>query len=362
MALVAVPGGFYYPPYAPGAHDSTSSSAAIDAADERQEFICEASQAGELAKVIFLTGTVTTGATVDVRLETVDLATGLATGTLLDTNSNASQVIDDTDDNTQFVVTLTATATVTQGQKYAIVIVNPAADFGNMRFLEYNPQGTSTNFPYSVEAVDVKQPQYACMGVIYDSDVYHGLPHFGYVITSSPTATFSTATTPEQGGLRFSVPFDCVVRGLWIVMDSDGTGEMRLLDGPDIDNDILATATFDNDVRYLNSFRIHHLMFDGDASLSKDTFYRLVIQPLDTNTVRPFLQLYSEVAHMDLSAGGQNFHYTTAKDPTIEGDWTQTLTTRPLIGLWIVEVHDGAGGGGGGGAPKQAGRGGGMAG
>ena len=60
-----------------------------EAANEQAAGVFQAPFTGTIDKVIFATGTVATGGTVDVRLETVSIANGDPTGTLLGTNSNA---------------------------------------------------------------------------------------------------------------------------------------------------------------------------------------------------------------------------------------------------------------------------------
>ena len=103
----------------------------LDAAGEIAGFVFRAPKAGEIDQIHFRTGTVTTGDDLDVRLETVDAANGDPTGTLADTNSNATQAVGNGDDDTWFAVSLTASATVTADTPYAIALTAPGGYCGN---------------------------------------------------------------------------------------------------------------------------------------------------------------------------------------------------------------------------------------
>src|SRR3990167_3397480 len=132
MALQSITHGLPFPPYpmnASAAPTLTTTTYVIDAAAEKVAIVVAASTAKDIHKVHVRTGTVTTGDTVDVRIETVDSATtGDPTGTLWQTNTNGALVIADGDDSVWKSVTLTADATsLVIGDVYAVVIVNGGA-------------------------------------------------------------------------------------------------------------------------------------------------------------------------------------------------------------------------------------------
>ena len=84
------------------------------------EIVFEAPQDGDITGFGFRVDSITS-TTVDVRLETVDTSTGLATGTLVDTNTNNTLAISSTGWKE---VTFTAAATVSKGDLLAIVITD----------------------------------------------------------------------------------------------------------------------------------------------------------------------------------------------------------------------------------------------
>lgn len=146
MAFQTIPGGLIIP--SKGSDENPSfQDLLIDAASEKAASIVRAGKTGTIDKVGFKTRTVTTGDTVDVRLETVDLATGNPSGTLLGTNSNGSQVIGDADDNTWFTTALTTGVAVTKGDLFAVVIVNGSVP-GNMNIAAFN--WNRSLFPYAL--------------------------------------------------------------------------------------------------------------------------------------------------------------------------------------------------------------------
>ena len=84
-----------------------------NSANDAMGTILNPPQTGNVTDIAFALGTVTTGATLDARIETVGSATGDPSGTLLGTNTNGSLTIAGSDANTIKTVTLTASASVT---------------------------------------------------------------------------------------------------------------------------------------------------------------------------------------------------------------------------------------------------------
>ena len=93
MAFQTIPGGLAIPvPPNSGTSSTTfGTPMLLNAASEEAAGVLYAPKTGTISKIGFLTGTVTTGDTVDARMETVSAANGDPTGTLLGTNSNGSQ-------------------------------------------------------------------------------------------------------------------------------------------------------------------------------------------------------------------------------------------------------------------------------
>src|SRR5688572_2287311 len=100
MALQSLHGGGFFYPRMIGATGAVAPvvSLTLDASGEKIGWVLQAAATGAIDAIWFRTGTVTTGDTVDVRIETVDPSTGLPTGTLWSANTNVSVVIANGDD------------------------------------------------------------------------------------------------------------------------------------------------------------------------------------------------------------------------------------------------------------------------
>jgi len=311
----------------------------IDAASEKAAFVFRAPKTGTISKVAFRTETVTTGATVDVRLETVSTANGDPTGTLLGTNSNGSQVIADADDDTWFTTSLTTGVAVTRGDLMSAVIVNPAGSPGSMLIAELDDSLVFYGFPYgdAYTASWSKRTDYAIMAFEYDDGSYATVPQ-AFPVSNINSVAFNNTSDPDHRGLKFKLPFPFRLAGIWLLLDLDGDADIKLYDSDG--TSVLATTSIDSNVRYTTSSKVLFVDFASPQSLSKDVSYRVVVEPTSATSVTLFDFDVNSAAVMDAFSGGQDFHHTEKKD----AGWTDTTTKRPWIGLLIDGFDDGAGG------------------
>lgn len=348
MTLVATAGWIPWPHFPSGLGGSTPAlnTLTIDAADEKIALIFRAPKSGSLTGGVFHVGNVVTGATLDFRLETVDDTTGAPTGTLRATNTNAAQVVQDTDDNTGFQVTFTAPVAVTIGELLSLVIVNPVVSPGNMQ-LNGLTEAAPGGFPYRSQYLTgawVASASSPCFAPTY-SDGYVAFADV-WPIKAVNSTLWNSGSNPDRRGLRFQLPFAARCTGCWLVgMGTSGSDMDIILYDTDAIT-ALVTATLDKDVHgATTNARLRHVCW-APVELAAGVFYRLIGLPKDvTNTkLHDFDVLAAAV--MDAIPGGQNCHYTTCNGaPANEASWTQTLTKRPWMGLWLDQVHDGAGGG-----------------
>lgn len=365
MAIFDLSGAFHFPPMLVYDQQTASfgTSAPLDASDERLGVILQAPKSGNIAKVAFSTATVTTGATVDVRVETVDATDGNPSDTLWGTNTNAALVVDGADDNVIKVATLTAVAAVTIGDQLAIVIVNPTASFGSMQIRNTTTQGGGrpincyySNFTGGSWTKGVTTGP-LLIGLEYDDGSYVPIEGIRPPVSGSGGLTstgLSTATTPDVMGLRFQFPFAVRVRGAWVIADCDGNTNLNLVTTAYHQvnqTGILATSTLDKDIRQLDHFGMYQVTFPSRPELAADTNYRLIVEPTTASTTSMYDSATLSLAMLGAFHGGANFHLTTAKDPTGDGSWTNfnSGTFRvPYMGLFIDGIDTNPGGGGGG--------------
>jgi hypothetical protein len=314
-------------PYMPG-NQSNPGTLLVDGASEKAGQVFKAPKTGSITKLYFSTFTVTTGATMDVRLETVDASTGLPSGSLQGTNTNASLVIANSDDNKWLTVTLTAAAVVTVGDDLAFVVANPASSFGNMNIACF-ASGNSTNasrFPYALLFTSswAKQATSMACGVEY-SDGTQFLVGPGPWVNASQLS-FSDSSNPDERGLKFLVPFDCSVIGILVNLSASAgaTYTVKLYDSVDT---VLASVAADGDLYQSGGWGVQHLYLGSEISLTANAVYRLTIRATNATSVAQYS--YVEVAanaDMAWASGGINCYETTRNN---DGAWTDTTTRRP---------------------------------
>lgn len=334
------------PPFVAGNFAFTNFAIAANAA-AKVAFIFSSPRGGDVSKLHFMTGTVTTGDTLDIRLETVGSG-GDPSGTLVATNTNASQaVVAGTDNAKTFQVTLTANATLTMGAMYAMVIANGAVP-GNLnirgitrdaRNVPYNDihNGTSwtkgTTCPlFSLHWTTA--PTYKPISGVW--------PISGLTVTSF----HQNNVTADERGIIFQRPFPWQVHGAWLYT--------RLVSGADFDvvlydtdgTTVLASTSCDGDHVATNSDTVMNRYFNTSVNLSANVNYRLVYKPTTTTNMSVTdVDVDGTIGAglMDALPGGQAVHHTQRVDA---GAWSQTTTKRTLIGLMGTGYDDGAGSGG----------------
>lgn len=316
----------------------SASGLTIDADTERAAAVFQAPKTGTISKVGFRTGNVATGATVDVRLETVDAANGDPTGTLWGTDTNASQVIGNGDDNTWFLTTLTAGAAVTKGDILARVIANGTG--GNIE-IDHLVNTSGGSFPYLdlFTAAWAKSSQVAPILALEYNDGSYEWASGVLPIATATGATFNSGSTPdERGNIFSSFPFKARVTGCWVSIDADNASEIRLYQ---VGNDTpLATHTILAGQRGGTAQSVHHILFSSAVDLFRGQSYRLAVRPTTASNIILHQVTVSTAAIMAAMTGGTNIHLTTRTDGattggTLNDGWTQTTTARFLMGLYI---------------------------
>lgn len=357
MALVDIPGGLFIPAYPTqmGSAPSIAGNALLlDAASEAVGPICQAPKAGNIAKIGFRVHAVTSAPTEnhDIRLESVDLASGLRSGSLVAANANASALLDSTGWK---LVTLTAAAAVTKGQLIAPTVKAPATNFGNIGLAHF--EDVRRWFPFTDIVGGKNLTSAPCFTLEYDDgsyDVVEGI----YPYSVINTRTYGSSTNPNRRGMRFQVPFKARLAGMWVVMTVNTGADFDVVFYASDGTTATTLVQWDGHVSAAASVGLHKLRFATPVTLEPNTNYRIALVPTTTTSIVIYDTDVNAAADLDAWSGGQEFHSTTVNGaPGAEGDWTQTLTNRPFMGLWFDQLSDDAGaGGGGGGGPLIGGR------
>ena len=346
MALVTLPVPLLWPsptelPF------SSATMDIVDGASESAGLVFKAPATGSLTDIGFGVNTVTTGATVDVRLETVSLANGNGnpTGTLFGATTNASKVIAGTDDNKWLTATLTAAASVTIGNDMAIQIVNPATSFGNIQFFGMIPVMQSRAHQYTdafLNAVWVKRTRGGSYAVKI-SGVWYNVG--GYAPwCETPWVTITTGAL--EAGNKIVVPFDCQIDGFeagsnnWSGNDSVGT--LYSSDGTTV---LGQSATYDKDVKSGTGWDTQKFSFAPVTMNAGDTVYACV-STAGASILLGTVQTNANANMTGLVSGDGNI-YKVARAAVGSGAFTETNTDRLSIMLCLNQIDNGAGGGGG---------------
>lgn len=351
MTVVASTPGMFVPDllmagFAGGPYAFGAIATILDASGEMYAYIVQVPKTGNIRKLGFRTGTVTAATDTDVRLETVDSATGLPSGTLFGTNTNGTVASAGITANTWITATLTADAAVTRGQFVAVVVAPTGSP--NYQIVSISGSTPTQHIPYAALKTSGSWGK-STLGPIlggleYDDGTYAFTPHL-YAVTALTDTTVSSGTTPDEIALKFKFAGPVRVNGAWLFIDPDGDFDIVLYDTDGTTP--LATLSVDKDFNNTSSDKNYLMQFSASVSLLADTFYYLSFKPTSATTCGITVMTCPSAAAMDTMGGGKNMHYAQRTDA---GAWAADTTKRPAMGLILDGLDDGTGSGGGGGS------------
>jgi hypothetical protein len=332
-------------------------SMTMDSTADQLAWVGKSTVADSLTKLYFRTGTVTTGATVDVRIETV--VNGRPSGTLWAANTNIGVAIADGDDNVWKTATLTSAATLAMGDEYAIVIASSAGTpnlalasspvvmqlgtMGQYPFLLHNSTGAYAVITNrSLEWI----AEFSTAGI---KSVVGLAPLNGSVTLTS----YDNATATNERGLRFKPPMKMRCIGMravignieagadstWSLWDSTGDTDAEALAQTTLDGDFPAATTNDG---YVETY------FDTPVPLTAGTEYYAAIRADTANNITLFECPTSGTgspanAMKAFPAESTELYLATrAWSGGTAGAWSPTTTTMPIIELIIDQLDDGS--------------------
>lgn len=317
----------------------------IDAADEISCNIIPITKAGNIAAIHWNIQTHTTGATVDVRAETLG-STGLNSGTLWAANTNGAHITSAT--GWQRTV-LTAVAAVVRGSLLAVVVKNPTVSFGNMAIF-VGQQLSAGGFPYDISVLTSKQTEGPGYLLEYDDGSFH--PFTGYAPFPQTGLTMDTTTNPDEIGFLWTqtVPMRVAEWGaiLSLAVGADWRANLYISGN----NTPVLTTDYDGDTRTSTSAARVQFPFSSTYTLVVGTAYRFALLPKTTADVT--MRYWTAPTGYEPALDGigvvgarycaRNRSGTTDPDAAA---WDDTLTTRMPM-MWLVgdQIDDGVGGGG----------------
>lgn len=337
MTLVAVPDLLLYL----GPIVTGSNNVVLDAVGEKAALIFQPPKAGSIDRVGFRVGTVTTGDTVDVRLETVG-TDGFPTGTLWGTTTNGSKAVAAA--NTYYETALTASATVDTDDFVAAVVVQGSVP-GNFNVLVANnllqapPYGAS----FLSAAWSFAPAAAPIMWFRYTDGSYAYVP--GVLPGQVATVALSSTTTPDEVGMKITVPIACKVKGLWFY-SGDATTPDLTAKLYDLSDTVLESVAVDGDFYSgaVGTAKVHRFMFDTEVSLTAGAGVRAALAFTTTTTINTArsASLFSTSVATAYPHGGA----AVGTQRTDAGAWTDTTDQFYPVGLILSALDDGASSGG----------------
>jgi hypothetical protein len=142
-------------------------------------------------------------------------------------------------------------------------------------------------------------------------------------------------TSPDEIGLKFTVPWDCTLTGItWTgaIVHSGADYTVLLYDAAD---GILATAFQDANWQYVISGAKQWIPFATPPTLTAGATYRVIIKPSTTNTLRIVVPLFNSSAIRAAIQSQDTWQWTERTD---NGPWTDRPTQRAPIELQIASA------------------------
>ena len=324
---------------------SSFTLSSMSAAAHRKALSFVAPKAGDIAKVHFRTGTVTTGDDLHISLQDQD-SDGNPDGT---EDQYRVLTVGDGDDNAWLSTGIISSdgtdggtkRTVAAGDRLSVVFRFNSYVAGSL-WLQYIASASYNGLSAFLGSTNSGSTWAQALGAMAIAIEYAD-GTFAYIDNTVPFSSISntsvgSGSTPDEYSLRLRLPFPVRVMGL-MVRGASADTEIGLY--PDSG---AALATGVPQPANTSGSIIRKILFSSAVDLLANTYYRISWKPT-TATVRT-ITVYSMA-----SAGirgafslGTNFALGTRADG---GSWTDDETQMIMASLLVSGIDDGAGGGGG---------------
>lgn len=314
-------------------------------------FVFQAKEAMSISHVAARFNAVVGSPSVDIRIEVIDLATGLANGLWGTTNGGAGAatnvVVSPT--TTMAVHALTNTAIILAGD---IVVVRLAHN-GGTSFTVGTFLGSAVGacaFPYVINGTTKGGSDNfsLCLALGSSSTSFYDVEGLIPAVLASGGVTTSVSNATQDAiGIRAKLPFKARLHGHISVFGGAGYGpyEFGVYDDSNTEQNNSRTASRPAALMgaQSNGRHMYHWL-DNKVIIQPDTWFRYLLWP--TSSTAFIIGAYGAL-NADLKAvqpGGTNWHYVKK---AVGGAWTDNLTTDAfLINLLVEQLDDGVSAGG----------------
>jgi hypothetical protein len=356
MALVDV-GGILIPPSRGTVGTPSFASILIDASGEMAGVVIKNfPKSGNIRKLGFRTGTIaqcTNG--LDIAVQGVSATTGLPDGA--NYGGSSPKIGQAVASNTWYWSQLVTDAAVTIGNTISVVFsfTNFAAsDSVNLNLIMQLSGHRTNNYGVQYVASWAKttgaQGYATNLGIELDTGEIINLTLINMTAFSNITeTTYSDSSNPDRRGNRFKLNHPLRAWGVWTHTRLDNDAEILIYDSDGVT--VLRTIAHDKDVIGSTVGPFFYPFAEGAWTPTINTWYRQVIHATTTSSIRSYhFSVTDDGANKAMASEpySDDIHATSCNGaPTVEGDWTQVVTDRYLMGLVVDQLDDGAGSGGG---------------
>lgn len=310
--------------------------------------------------VFFKLSQVTTGCTLNVRIEQVDTATGEPNGVLISSTAGRESAT---------TVTVSAAGNfyaqfpqdeelgsfeLTQGTLCAVLFRVASGTPSGIHFATFQDDNAACGMPYcldydgttstqSVTFVDNRAP---VMGILVGQGTYQ-IKHF-WPFTSVQVETFGATSTPDTIGNRLQITAPSRICGARVWVDSDSTGTIKLYDKNG--STVLASANIYASVPPVETAHVAEYFFSQSVDLAVGNYYLAVEATSATIGIATMTFPTSPVNYAWRSSplgAGTLAYATCTQTPTSTSSWTITTSKQAFITPIFSGSELGGGAGGG---------------
>ena len=295
-------------------------------------------------RVFFKINAATTGCTCLARLETVDAATGLPTGTLVHANASQSVVI--ASGAADYEVVFSGSFTMPSIELFALVLAQNSGTPVGIQPASFADDNSNSGLPYLIDydaSAANRHSLAMCFGI--GNSTGASIMRHLWPIESVTTHSFDSADSPDTYGNRVTADAPMRVCGAWVWADIDGAAKLKLYDSDG--TTVLAERDMDANVPPSATALINRYRFASKVELSPGNYYLAVEATSGTNLAVYSCQFPSSSwRHGSPMGGGTMQMASTTQTPSSTGDWTLDDTSQVFMGLIVDGIESGGGGGG----------------
>lgn len=343
MALTSIPPFTLYSIYGPSSNTLT-----IDGADESVNAATQIPIDGTLTHIVFHTGTVTTGATIEGKISTVS-SSGRPTTTDLYTNSNGTLVVNSSDDNVPLEIPINGGTgvTVTGGDPCFIRIKNPNSSPGTMQIV--CAAGNDTKTPYGTATFPTGYADLTTPGTY----AWSNLPNIALRYTTTGLVSpnrfgmiglfgsdaYNSTSTPDERGNRFIAPMTMRATGAVVGLLWSSAGNFRVMLRNSSGTELASTPEIDGDI--LTGDTASFYQFSDPVTLTSGSEYWITLMPTTSTNVTLYKATTTSTNYMVTGGQPDTTYGVTLTNGAFAAYQT---TTRCYISPIIDQIDVGAGG------------------